>query len=50
VPVDHRPRRFGHSKFGIRNRAVRAFIDLLAVTWLIRRSLRYRVHEIDRPV
>jgi glycosyltransferase involved in cell wall biosynthesis len=50
VPVDHRPRRFGRSKFGIRNRAVRAFIDLLAVTWLIRRSLRYRVHEIDRPV
>jgi glycosyltransferase involved in cell wall biosynthesis len=49
VPVEHRPRRFGRSKFGIRNRAVRAFVDLLAVQWLIRRSLRYQVQEIDRP-
>ena len=43
VPVNHRPRRFGRSKFGIRNRALRAFIDLLVVRWMIRRALRYEV-------
>jgi glycosyltransferase involved in cell wall biosynthesis len=48
IPVEHRARRFGRSKFGIRNRAVRAFVDLLAVKWLIRRSLRYHAQEIDR--
>ena len=29
VPVNHRPRRFGTSKYGIGNRALRAFVDLL---------------------
>jgi glycosyltransferase involved in cell wall biosynthesis len=49
VPVHHRARRFGRSKFGLRNRALRAFIDLLAVQWLGRRALRYRVREIEPP-
>jgi glycosyltransferase involved in cell wall biosynthesis len=39
VPVTHRPRRFGTSKFGIRNRAWRAFVDLLAVRWMRSRRL-----------
>jgi glycosyltransferase involved in cell wall biosynthesis len=39
VPVSHRPRRFGKSKFGIRNRAGRAFVDLLAVRWMLARRL-----------
>jgi glycosyltransferase involved in cell wall biosynthesis len=39
VPVTHRPRRFGVSKFGIRNRAWRAFVDLLAVSWMRSRRL-----------
>jgi dolichol-phosphate mannosyltransferase len=46
VPVHHRPRRFGRSKFGIRNRALRALIDLLAVRWMMRRALRYQVREV----
>jgi dolichol-phosphate mannosyltransferase len=45
IPIRHRPRRFGQSKFGIGNRAIRAFVDLLAVAWMIRRRLRYRVSE-----
>jgi glycosyltransferase involved in cell wall biosynthesis len=45
VPVNHRPRRFGKSKYGIGNRALRAFIDLLAVRWMKDRHLRYEVAE-----
>jgi dolichol-phosphate mannosyltransferase len=45
VPVNHRPRRFGTSKYGIGNRALRAFIDLLAVRWMKDRHLRYEVAE-----
>jgi dolichol-phosphate mannosyltransferase len=43
VPVVHRPRRFGESKFGIRGRAVRGFHDLLVVRWMQRRALRYSI-------
>ncbi len=39
VPVVHRPRRHGHSKFGIRDRAWRAFVDCLAVRWMRARRL-----------
>ncbi len=45
VPVNHRPRRHGRSKYGIRNRAVRAFADLLAVRWMMSRRLAVRVAE-----
>jgi len=45
VPVNHRPRRFGKSKYGIGNRALRAFLDLLAVRWMKDRQLRYEVAE-----
>jgi glycosyltransferase involved in cell wall biosynthesis len=45
APVNHRPRRFGQSKYGIGNRAVRAFVDLLVVRWMKRRRLRYDVAE-----
>ena len=43
--VGHRPRRFGRSKFGIRNRALVAFEDLLVVRWMLKRRLRYSVVE-----
>jgi glycosyltransferase involved in cell wall biosynthesis len=33
VPVNHRPREFGHSKFGAK-RFVRGFLDLMTVTFL----------------
>jgi glycosyltransferase involved in cell wall biosynthesis len=45
TPVNHRPRRFGRSKYGIGNRAVPAFVDLLVVRWMKRRRLRYEVAE-----
>ena len=45
VPVVHRPRRFGASKFGIRGRAVRGFRDLLVVRWMQLRALRYAVES-----
>lgn len=45
VPVNHRPRRFGESKYGIANRAFSAFRDLLVVRWMADRRLRYQVAE-----
>jgi dolichol-phosphate mannosyltransferase len=34
IPVNHRPRRFGQSKYGLGNRALRATIDMFGVRWL----------------
>jgi glycosyltransferase involved in cell wall biosynthesis len=45
VPVNHRARRFGQSKYGIGNRAWSAFKDLLAVRWMKDRLLRYEIAE-----
>jgi len=45
VAVGHRQRRFGRSKYGILNRAVVAFIDLLVIRWMNARLLRYEVVE-----
>ena len=45
VPVNHRPRRFGRSKYGVWNRAFIAFADLLVVRWMKNRLLRYEVAE-----
>lgn len=39
VPVNHRPRRFGQSKYGIRNRLWTGILDLVGVMWLSRRQL-----------
>jgi glycosyltransferase involved in cell wall biosynthesis len=49
VPVHHRPRRFGRSKFGVSDRALPAFADLLAVKWMMRRRIRYRIAESIDP-
>jgi dolichol-phosphate mannosyltransferase len=45
VPVSHHPRKFGKSKYNIRNRMVRSFIDLLAVRWMKHRTIRYDIEE-----
>ena len=45
VPVSHHPRRFGKSKYNIRNRLWRSFIDLLVVRWMKRRRIRYEIEE-----
>jgi len=47
-PVTHRPRHAGVSKYGIRNRAWRAFKDLLAVRWMRERMIRFPDQEILR--
>lgn len=39
VPVNHRPRLHGRSKYGINNRLWTGIIDLLGVMWLQRRRL-----------
>jgi len=46
VKVNHRPRRYGETKYGIRNRALRGLMDLLAVRWMKRRRITYEIKEI----
>ena len=46
TPVKHSARFAGTAKYGFRNRALRAFIDLLAVRWMKKRYLRYQVSEM----
>jgi len=45
IPVAHRPRRFGQSKYGLGNRALRATIDMFGVRWLLSRRLNYKIRE-----
>ncbi len=47
IPVNHRPRRFGQSKYGLGNRALRATIDMFGVRWLLSRRLNYKVRDSD---
>ena len=43
IPVNHRPRRFGQSKYGLGDRALRATIDMFGVRWLLSRRLNYKL-------
>ena len=45
VPVSHHPRKYGKSKYNIRNRMVRSFVDLLAVRWMKHRAIHYDIEE-----
>ena len=45
IPVNHRPRRFGETKYGLGNRAVRATIDMFGVRWLLARRLNYKIRD-----
>jgi dolichol-phosphate mannosyltransferase len=47
TPVKHSARYAGTAKYGFRNRAFRAFIDLLGVRWMKERYLRYSTSEVD---
>jgi dolichol-phosphate mannosyltransferase len=40
VPVGHRPRRAGTSKYGLAVMAVRPLLDLLVLSWVLRRVFR----------
>ncbi len=46
APVSHRPREAGVSKYGVMNRAWRAFKDLLAVRWMHGRMIRVPIAEV----
>jgi dolichol-phosphate mannosyltransferase len=48
IPVNHRPRKFGLSKYGLGNRALRATTDMFGVRWLLSRRLNYKVREDSR--
>ncbi len=43
MPVNHRPRTAGVSKYGFGNRALRATMDMFGVRWLNSRRARYSV-------
>ncbi|HEY5777713.1 MAG TPA: glycosyltransferase family 2 protein [Terrimicrobiaceae bacterium] len=45
IPVNHRPRQFGVSKYGLGNRAIRATLDMFGVRWLQSRSLNLVADE-----
>lgn len=45
MPVNHRARQFGVSKYGAMNRAFRGLVDCLAVRWMGKRMLDYKVRE-----
>ncbi len=48
VPVGHRPRAAGRSKYGLHNRLWVGIVDLLGVAWLQRRMQRPEVFEVPR--
>ena len=43
LPVNHRPRVSGVSKYGFGNRALRATMDMFGVRWLNSRRTQYRI-------
>ena len=47
VPLTHRARRHGVSKYGVSNRLWRGILDMLAVRWMQERYLAYRAEEIE---
>ena len=47
IPVTHRPRRHGESKYGIGNRLWVGLVDVFAVRWMQSRFVRYEVRERD---
>lgn len=51
IEVNHRPRRFGTSKYGVNNRLWRGVVDLFGVRWLqkrwIDRSAAFEVYGAD---
>lgn len=49
VPVSHHPRVAGKSKYGIRNRALRALRDTFAVRWMRSRLIRVHIAEVHPP-
>jgi glycosyltransferase involved in cell wall biosynthesis len=49
IPVNHRARQFGVSKYGLGNRALRATLDMFGVRWLQSRQLDLVFAECHEP-
>jgi len=47
IPVNHRPRIMGKSKYNIGNRVFKSTYDLIAVRWMKKRWMRYREDIIN---
>lgn len=45
IPVSHRPRRHGRSKYGVRDRLFAGLADVFGVRWARSRALRYEARE-----
>lgn len=45
MPVNHRARKYGVSKYNAMNRAFRGLADCFAVRWMSKRMLHYKVRE-----
>ena len=43
IPVNHRPRVAGVSKYSFGNRALKATLDMFAVRWMLSRQLKIRI-------
>jgi dolichol-phosphate mannosyltransferase len=45
IPVNHRPRQHGSSKYNFGNRALRATIDMFGVRWILDRQIKFALKE-----
>jgi glycosyltransferase involved in cell wall biosynthesis len=45
IPVNHRPRVAGVSKYGFGNRAWKATMDMFAVRWMLSRQIKIRIRR-----
>jgi len=49
APVNHRPRTAGKAKYGFWNRLFKVLPDMLAVRWMLKRTVLYEAEEWQRP-
>jgi glycosyltransferase involved in cell wall biosynthesis len=47
IPVNHRARKHGESKYGVRNRLFRGLRDLRAVKWMLDQRMTYEATRVD---
>lgn len=45
IEVNHRLRKYGKSKYGIRNRFIKPLIDTLVISWLKKNTTNYKIKE-----
>jgi dolichol-phosphate mannosyltransferase len=48
IPVNHRPRQHGTSKYNFGNRALKATVDMFGVRWLLARQIKFELKG-DKP-